>query len=144
MEIHKIDQTELYKIKNLWQELNAHHQKQSVYFKDHYATYTFEKRIKKLEKKEKLIVFVAVEESEYIGFTIATADDEDGEIAALYVKETYQGKAVGKKLVQKALTWIEQQKCRNITILIAVGNEPVLEFYRKFGFAERFIMMEKK
>ena len=50
MEICELDKTELYKIKDLWQELNAHHQKQSIYFKDHYATYTFEKRIKKLGK----------------------------------------------------------------------------------------------
>lgn len=144
MKIHEFDKTKLYKIKALWQELNAHHQKQSTYFKDHYANYTFEKRIEKFEINEKLIVFLADEGGDHLGFCIATADGEKGEIAAIYIKQEYQGKNVGQQLMDKALTWLEKQGCRNIILLVAVGNEQVIDFYRKIGFAERFILMEKK
>ena len=43
-----------------------------------------------------------------------------------------------------ALKWLEEQNCDTIRVYIAEGNENVLGFYRKFGFAERFVVMQKK
>ncbi len=46
-------------------------------------------------------------------------------------------------MMSLALQWLEGQKCETIKVSIAEGNENVLDFYRRFGFAERFIVMQK-
>ena len=59
------------------------------------------------------------------------------------MNESYRGKGVGDKLISHALKWLKAQKCESIKVSIAEGNENVLGFYRKFGFAERLVVMQK-
>jgi ribosomal protein S18 acetylase RimI-like enzyme len=143
MNIFTLNKDELYRIKDLWQELNQHHHNVSTYFKKHFAGFTFEQRIGALIKKEKLIVFAASENNHYIGYCIATKDQEIGEIDSIYIKDAFRGKDVGKQLMTKALSWLDEQGCKTIKVAIAEGNERALDFYRQFGFSERLIMMQK-
>jgi hypothetical protein len=42
------------------------------------------------------------------------------------------------------LKWLEEQKCETVRVSIAEGDESVLDFYRRFGFAERLLVMQMK
>jgi ribosomal protein S18 acetylase RimI-like enzyme len=104
---------------------------------------TFEKRLQPLKKRERLIVYVAEDNDEAVGYCVATVDGLAGEIDSLFVTEPCRGKGLGEKLISLALKWLEEQDCETVTVAIAEGNESVLDFYRKFGFAERLIVMQR-
>jgi ribosomal protein S18 acetylase RimI-like enzyme len=143
MKIRAIIREEIGSIKPLWESLNAHHLSRSTHFQDHFSKFTFEKRMDGLKKRERLIAYVAEDKGENVGYCIATIDGLTGEIDSLFVSEKQRGKGVGEKLISHALKWLEVQKCETIKVSIAEGNENVLGFYRRFGFAERLIVMQK-
>ena len=58
MEIIEKDRSRLADIKPLWEELNAYHGRLSAYFKEHFRSFTFEKRISALTDKKDLSVFI--------------------------------------------------------------------------------------
>ena len=143
MKIKAITRDEISSIKTLWEGLNAYHLSRSTHFKDHFSEFTFEKRMEALKKRGCFITYVAEENGENIGYSIATVDGLVGEIDSLFVSEPHRGKGVGEELMSLALKWLEGQECKTIRISIAEGNESVLDFYRKFGFAERFVVMQR-
>ncbi len=144
MKIRAITRDEINCIRTLWENLNAYHLLKSTDFKDHFSKFTFEKRIQNLEKRDRFIAYVAEVDYESVGYCIATVDGLIGEIDSIFVNERYRGQGTGEKLISLALEWLERNECETIKVCIAKGNENVLNFYRKFGFAERMIVMQKK
>ena len=142
IKIQELHRDNLPQIKPLWQELNAHHGARTTHFKNHFATFTFEQRIEKLLSKDNLIIYLAQDNEVSIGYCIATAAQDQGEIDSLYIQQSYRGQKIGEQLMTKALDWLNAQGCKEIRIYIAAGNESVLDFYRQFGFAERFVVMQ--
>ena len=69
-----------------------------------------------------------------VGFCKATKLDNLGEIDALYVLKELQGKGLGRKLMEKALTWLGLDS--DIKLKVVAYNTHAIEFYRKFGFKE--------
>jgi len=134
---------EINEIKTLWENLNAHHLSRSTYFKEHFSKFTFEKRLAGLKKRDRLIAYIAEDNGENVGYCIATVDGLDGEIDSLFVKQSHRSKGLGKELMSLALKWLEQQNCETIRVSVAEGNEDALDFYRRFGFAERLIVMQR-
>ena len=143
MEIKEIDWNDINKIKALWEDLNAHHLLMSTNFKQFYSNFTFEKRIESLSKKERLITFVAQYRGENIGYCIASIDDLTGEIDSIFVKEQHRRTGIGSKLISFALQWLEKERCEIIRVGIAEGNEAAIGFYKRFGFAERMVVMQR-
>ena len=142
IKIQQLNREELPKIKPLWQELNTHHGELSTHFKKHFTSYTFEKRIAKLVGKEQLAIFIAQDNDVSVGYCIATAEQDNGEVDSLYIKQTYRGQKIGEKLMAQSLDWLKAQGCTQIHIVVAAGNKSVLDFYRQFGFEERFVVMQ--
>jgi ribosomal protein S18 acetylase RimI-like enzyme len=130
-------------IKPLWEKLNAHHLERSIDFRKHYAEFTFEKRMESLLKRERLIAYIAKEEDRDIGYCMATADGLSGEIDSIFVEQAHRGEEIGEELLTRALSWLKSQGCDSIRVSIAKGNENVLDFYKKFGFAERLTLMQR-
>lgn len=143
MNIKAITKDEINGIKTLWENLNAHHLSRSTHFKDHFSTLTFEKRMEGPKKRNRFIAYLAEENGEQIGYCIATLDGLAGEIDSLFVKKACRGKGVGEQLMSLALKWLEQQSCETVRLSVAEGNEDVLDFYKRFGFAKRFTVVEK-
>lgn len=143
MNIEAITREKIDGIKPLWEKLNAHHLAKSSLFKDHFSAFTFEKRMESLKKRDLLIAYVAEHDGEKIGYCVATVDGSVGEIDSLFVREEHRGKGAGEELFSLALRWLGGQKCETIKVAVAEGNESVLGFYRRFGFAKRFTVMEK-
>ena len=143
MDIKTISWDEMSTIKVLWEGLNAHHHLRSTNFKHFYETFTFEKRIESLKKRDRLITYVAYDKGESIGYCIASVDDLAGEIDSIYIQAQYRRTGIGTELITRALQWLENQDCETIRIGIAQGNEVALDFYRKFGFSERMVVMQK-
>lgn len=127
-------------IQKLWEKLNLLHSTLSPYFADLAMQRTFESRKNELQEKAMtgwLRVDLARERATglVIGYVVATLSNAAaGEIDSIFVEEAYRGKGVGERLMKRSLSWLDECGARMKSINVAVGNEMVFGFYRKFGF----------
>ncbi len=135
-------------IKPLWEKLNEYHEVKSNYFSDKYKNNTFEKRKSKFISNNNLKVRIDlikdIEKNLYIGYCISTIDVElTGEIDSLFIEEEYRKDGLGDKLMKEAIKWLDLNKVKTKVIVVAEGNEGVLEFYKRYGFYKRRIVLEQ-
>jgi diamine N-acetyltransferase len=140
--------SQLNEIKPLWEVLNRVHRDDSVYFRDHYASFTFEKRStrwKTISKENILILAAETEEKKMIGYCVSTIDDaNEGEIDSLFVDPNFRGQQIGRELVLKSLDWLRDNQCKPIRLAVCFGHENVIGFYEKLGFFPRMTVLEYK
>jgi ribosomal protein S18 acetylase RimI-like enzyme len=141
-----IEKININRIKELWQKLNEIHLNDSNYFKEHYKTFTFEKRCEKFnDLSEECIRIEVIEDKEkIIGYCISTIEKRVGEIDSLYVEEKYRKYGYGSKLVENAIGWLKQNKCEKIIVSVAEGHESVISFYMKHRFYPRMTYLQMK
>ncbi len=77
---------------------------------------------------------VAKYQDEVIGFATAKRyKDQTPKIGALYVLEEHQGKGIGKKLINEALTWLDAEN-EPVVLEVVKGNDDTIDFYERRGF----------
>ncbi|XMB86566.1 GNAT family N-acetyltransferase [Mycoplasmatota bacterium WC44] len=146
----KLDLGDIKEIKELWEKLSKHHKEKSVDFKHIFEKVTFDIRIisylNKVKKgKYSIDVVVDSDKGVSIGYGMNSISEENiGEVDSIYIDPEYRGFGIGDELMRKALLFFEENKAKKILLGIAVGNEEVLEFYNKYGFKPRTIILEKK
>ena len=143
------DQTLLDQIAPLWEQLKQYHASVSTYFTDAYTDFTFDMRQKQLTEKSgdgqlRVVLARDRDRSEYVGYCVATiTPDGVGEVDSLYVDNSYRGQDIGTRLTETVLNWFERNKVSSRLILVAYGNDRVLEFYRRFGFYPRSYILKE-
>ncbi|AOY77589.1 GNAT family N-acetyltransferase [Clostridium formicaceticum] len=138
---------ELHLIKELWEKLNQLHMKDSKFFKEHYATFTFQKRCEKfrtMTDKDIRVAVIEKDDLEIIGYCISTVHKEVGEIESLFIEEAYRYQGLGNLLVNEAIDWLKEKNCKKFCVAVADGHESVFDFYRKHGFYPRLTYLELK
>jgi ribosomal protein S18 acetylase RimI-like enzyme len=137
-------------IEPLWRQLNAHHASHSPYFAEDFRKLSFEERIRRLRagRDHIRIVAAAAPDGQLIGYAIGsitkTNASRRGELDSMYVETEWRGYGVGKELATRILNWLEENGIANIVIAVATGNEDVLDFYDRLGFAPRAITLRRK
>jgi len=135
-------------LRSLWEDLNRHHESVSPYFKEEFATYTFEARVQKVNQKytgDDLRVDIAINDTHPVGYIISgIRDDGTGEIESIYVENGFRGQSVGAELMQRALAWLEGRQVHTKIIDVAVGNEQAEKFYARFGFYPRVTRLKQR
>ena len=144
IEIEKFSLRQVQRIKPLWQKLNTLHYNHSTHFKEHFSSYTFERRIAELSSKEKVIILGGVTGESIVGYCLCSKDGSTGEIDSLYIEEHYRKSGLGNRLIEMGLAWLESEGADKIIVSIAHGNENVAPFYEKHGFRPRLMVMSKK
>lgn len=142
MKIIELKKDSLNEIEDLWRELNSLHEELSSNFKSHFEVFTFHKRSSQLLKKEYMSILVAMVEKQKVGYCIVTKDKEVGEIDSIYISPVHQGQGIGDELMRKALNCLRELKCEIIRVYVAEGNETVFSFYEKYGFKNRFTVLQ--
>lgn len=135
-------------VQPLWEKLKKHHEKNSSYFSDSINVLTFQVRKNKFIKDKTLKVKIdLIKESKnglYIGYCISTINEDlAGEIDSLYVDKEYRKYGLGDKLMNSALEWLDSNQVKTKIIGVAEGNENVLEFYKKYGFYKRSVILQQ-
>lgn len=135
-------------VQPLWEKLNIHHEGKSNYFSDKFRNFTFEARKNKFVKDKNLEVNMDLIKNKdtnlYIGYCISTINkDLIGEIDSLFVEKEYRKFGLGNKLMNRALEWLNSNQVKIKIIGVAEGNEDVLDFYKKYGFYKRRIILEQ-
>jgi ribosomal protein S18 acetylase RimI-like enzyme len=138
----------LSEIKPLWEELNKIHLADSVHFKEHYQSFSFETRSSKWMKLQDADIFIIVaqtDDSAPIGYCVSTIDiDKNAEIDSLFVDTNFRQQGIGRELIEKSKEWFQKNNCISIRLSVSYGHECVLPFYMKSGFFPRLTTLEFK
>ena len=135
-------------VQPLWEKLNKHHEATSNHFSDKFRSLKFEVRKDKFISGENLKVKIDLikdkEKTIYIGYCISTIDkDLIGEIDSLFIEDEYRKYGLGDKLMSRSLDWLNSNQVKTKIIGVAEGNESVLEFYKRYGFYKRRVILEQ-
>ena len=96
--------------------------------------------IKKIEEKKKKYedkntnIWVAEEYGKIIGFCNAANEGEKNRVRVIYILPTFQGRGIGSLLIEKALSWLGNDK--DVFVNVASYNKQAIGFYKKYGFIE--------
>jgi ribosomal protein S18 acetylase RimI-like enzyme len=135
-------------VQPLWEKLNKHHEANSNNFSDRFRNLKFEVRKNKFINDKNLEVKIDLikdkDKAIYIGYCISTINKElIGEIDSLFVEKEYRKYGLGDKLMNGALEWLNSNEVKMKVIGVAEGNENVLEFYKRYGFYKRRVILEQ-
>lgn len=82
-------------------------------------------------------IFVASDDAgEVIGLTMGVPAEgfpNTGEVSALYVRADWQGRGLGRQLVQTAAAWLHQRGFTALHIAVLAANAPARRFYEAIG-----------
>lgn len=80
--------------------------------------------------------FVLLLGNQLIGSVMASYDGHRGSIYYLSVDPDHQSSGLGKLLMDHCETFLQELGCPKINLFVRRGNEQVLQFYEKLGYAE--------
>jgi ribosomal protein S18 acetylase RimI-like enzyme len=89
---------------------------------------------KKKYKDRNTRIWVVEYGSEIVGFCSAIREKECNRIGSIYILPVYQRRGLGKRLIEKAFSWLGGR--RDIFVNVARYNGQAITFYENFGFTK--------
>lgn len=135
-------------IQELWELLRLHVKSSTTDFKDQAEQLTFQERKKFLLNKSRggaIRVDLAEDHRKKIevAYCVSSVTPEKvGEVDSIYVKEEYRSGGIGDQLMKRSLKWMDEKGAESKKILVTVGNQDVISFYRVYGFRPRSVVLE--
>jgi len=91
------------------------------------------------------LFLVAVLDGRVVGAAMAGYDGHRGWVHLVVVSPSVQRQGIGAALMKRVEADLLQLGCPKINLQVRVGNEPVIAFYRKLGYAvEERVSMGKR
>jgi ribosomal protein S18 acetylase RimI-like enzyme len=95
------------------------------------------------------LAFDGRDKDRYVGYCVSSLFIEKtggrtGEIESIFVDVAYRSCGIGSTLVSRALGWLDEHGSSRNRVSVSEGNEPVWNFYKKFGFYPRMTVLEQK
>lgn len=135
-------------VEPLWEKLKEHHKVNSNYFTKYFSNFSFEARKAKFLTDSIVSIRIDLvkdtEQNLFIGYCISTINNEHiGEVDSLFLEAEYRKLGIGDELMKRVLNWMEDSQVKTKIIGVAEGNEAVIDFYKRFGFYKRRIVLEQ-
>ena len=133
----------------LWAKLNELHASQTSPFAELYRKRKYAERKQEIAEKaegKKLLVHLAVDPETHApaGYCVSIAEPGKwGEVESLYIDPEYRKLGIGDVFMKRALEWMEGFAVPKKKIVVYAGNEGVIRFYQRHGFAPRYIVLEQ-
>lgn len=89
---------------------------------------------KKRYQNPNLRTWVATDDDQIVGFCSAGKESDKNRIHAIYLLPSYQGKGIGRLLLESAFAWLGKEK--DIYVNVVQYNDKAIGFYKKMGFLE--------
>jgi GNAT superfamily N-acetyltransferase len=133
----------------LWKKLALLHAGFSPFFAEDFRKTTFIARKKELIAKafrKQLHVIIAKScDGRVIGYAVGTINKfRVAELDSLFIEKSFQTRGTGGRLVTMMIAWFERHRPESIMVNVALGNESVSAFYRRFGFFPRLTTLVRK
>lgn len=93
-----------------------------------------EKSIRK-EIAKKVLIYREDQNSDEKGLITLGITGDSGSIGLLAVDQDYRGKSIGRKLVQAAFKYFEENKVKTVEVVTQAENKGACNFYESMGFA---------
>ncbi|MEI8061303.1 MAG: GNAT family N-acetyltransferase [Candidatus Berkelbacteria bacterium] len=98
------------------------------------------------------VVFVAEEADQVIGYVACSISDSApyrkkfklAELGSMFILENFRSQGVGGKLIAEFFRWAKDQKADRATVTASAGNESAIRFYRRNGFENYDLVLEKE
>lgn len=78
--------------------------------------------------------WIAKDNGKVVGICFVVKRDDINEIRSIYILPEYQGRGIGKQLMEKAFEWVDHNK--DLVLGVTNYNTQAVEFYKKLGFRE--------
>jgi GNAT superfamily N-acetyltransferase len=151
IEYRTTDVKEIDLIRPLWIQLNDYMHGKAGTFRSHYEKMSFDERKAYFAKVAAAgtlrldLSFDPQAGGKYIGYCVSSLSQEKtGEIESIFVEEKYRSQNIGSALVIRALAWFDEKGSVRNRVAASAGNEGVWDFYKKFGFYPRMMVLEQK
>lgn len=137
-------------VKPLWEKLNDLHESLSPDFKERFQAMNWDKRKSNLiSKSGKLFLEFAIDNrnNKIVAYCISTIEKENekvGEIDSIFVEKEQRKSGIGKQLLENAINWLISQNTETQKLLVGVGNESVIDYYKQFDFYPLHIVLQRK
>jgi ribosomal protein S18 acetylase RimI-like enzyme len=93
--------------------------------------------------------FVAEDKGKLVGYITAIPKIFESrkskyiEIHNLGIIAEYRRRGIGKKLMDKCLTWAKNKEFQKVFLICFSNNNEALAFYKNYGFSEIYVSLEK-
>jgi len=138
-------------IEPLWILLNEHMRTRATTFNRHFERMTFDDRKEHFEKVAMAgllrvdLAFDPALKKRYAGYCVSSLSPEKtGEIESIFIHEEYRSRGIGSALVNRSLAWLDENGSVRNRVSVSEGNETAWDFYKKFGFYPRMMVLEQK
>lgn len=85
-----------------------------------------------LEQRDMVRILVAKDGNKVVAFISLEKGDKENKLGAVYVLPEYQGRGIGKRLIEQGLQWLGSEK--NIILDVVIYNDKAIAIYEKLGF----------
>ncbi|MDQ2088013.1 GNAT family N-acetyltransferase [Herbivorax sp. ANBcel31] len=137
----------LEEVRALWVKKRKYHEDVSTYFSDKFRNMTFDGRKDEMFEKLEIRVVIAkdVKKDKYVGYCISTIDNKKlGEVESIFVEEEYRRNKIAENLMELSLNWMDEKGVEKKRLNVAVGNEEVMNLYKRFNFQPFLVVLEQK
>ena len=144
---HETDENDLEIIADMWKKLIHHLQSESKYFPMDYQRLIFEDRkeqFTKIAETGKLRLDIVKDGNNYVAYSVSSIINLKGFLDSLYVDKHYRNEGIGSKLMERSLKWMEANDVWDFEIMVSYGNEEALQFYKKYDFYPKHLILKKK
>ncbi len=86
--------------------------------------------------RDGMVVLVATEKEEVIGYGVVVIGEEEAELANLAVSAARRGRGAGEGLLARALDVVREREIGLVYLAVRASNTRAAELYRRFGFRE--------
>lgn len=102
--------------------------------------------------EEDAFIICAYSESQMIGYLSASVYEADefrekmliAELENIMVLPEHQSKGIGKRLYEEFIAWAKRKNADRVKVGVFCKNKNAISFYKKLGFEEYDMNMEKK
>jgi diamine N-acetyltransferase len=133
----------------LWERLTEHQGEISTYFGDYFKLRSFNERKTEILERSKsgsLRVELArdLDYGQIVGYCVSTiTKDKLGHIESIYIEPHYRRTGIGKNLMRRAVSWMDESQVTKKILYVVVGNEQVFPFYNHYGFYPKAMLLEQ-
>jgi ribosomal protein S18 acetylase RimI-like enzyme len=97
-------------------------------------TTSIEERAKRISNERSRHYWVAKDGTKIVGYCVAQKGDQTNIFQALNILPDYQGGGLGRRFMEKALAWLDND--RPVSLRVLSYNRDAIGFYERFGFVQ--------
>jgi len=119
---------------------------------DRWASYWRDRFVREAGQGNRIVLVAEAAGGTIVGFVEALVEelsdmyeaDRVGSICNMWVEPSHRRRQLGQTLVERVLECLRAKGCIDVTLQVALENDPAVQFYRKLGLRPVAYRMHKR